>query len=188
MKTQIIMLFFLALVSTAWTQDVTMDKKAQRDLIKQQKKAAKEEAAARTAAMVDLMATHGTFVLEADILFDKYGHAMNVPSNINFIASDSISGILQVGSNYYLGSNGVGGVTVEGRIINYECLKNEKKGYYNISYSLSTSAGTYDIQMTITADGHGDATIRSNWPGSLRYTGKVVPPSRSKVYKGFSRY
>lgn len=172
----------------AWSQDVTMDSKTQKEMLRQQKKAARAEEKAQKALIVEMMVRHATFVLEADMLYNKYGNGTPVSSNINFVASDSLSGILQVGSGLYLGSNGVGGVTVEGRIIAYEYTYNAKRGYYNITYSLATATGTYDIVMSVSADGRADATIRSNWPGSLRYSGKLVLPGQSKVYKGYSRY
>jgi len=56
------------------------------------------------------------FVLEADRLLDRRGNTVIVNSSINFIAVDSATAIIQIGSNYRLGPNGVGGVTAKGKI------------------------------------------------------------------------
>ena len=133
------------------------------------------------------MVHYHRFVLEAHSLKDKRGNTVNVSSNINFIASDSISGVIQVGSNNYIGSNGVGGTTVEGSIADYKYTVHEKSGSYNVSYYLRTSVGSYDVRLTIYPDGRADAAVRSTtWGDQLRYSGFVVPPALSKVYKGSS--
>ncbi len=188
MKKYFLIFLLLPLSVVLFSQDLTIDKNSQQKLTKQEKKAAKEAIAARTAAIVDNMVTHGTFVLEANMLYDRYGNSVNVPSSINFIASDSLNGVLQIGNNSYVGNNGVGGTTIEGRINSYKVVKNEKKGYYNVSYILTSATGAYDVMMSVSIGGYADATIKSNWPGSLRYTGKLVPPQKSKVFKGTARY
>jgi len=47
------------------------------------------------------------FVLEANYLQDRYGHRHIVNSTINFIAIDSTTAIIQVGSDFRNGPNGV---------------------------------------------------------------------------------
>ena len=48
------------------------------------------------------------FVLEANYLQDKLGNRSFVNSVINFIAVDSVTAIIQVGSDYHNGPKGVG--------------------------------------------------------------------------------
>ena len=50
------------------------------------------------------------FVLQADYLQDRYGNRVLVNSTINFVAVDSTEATIQIGSNFRIGPNGVGGV------------------------------------------------------------------------------
>ncbi|MCK4881119.1 MAG: DUF4251 domain-containing protein [Bacteroidales bacterium] len=167
----------------AFTQELS--KKEQKQLEKELKKEQKAEELAKRAEVVTAMVHYQRFVLEANMLKDKRGNSLNVSSNINFIAADSLTGVIQVGSNTYIGRNGVGGVTVEGSIADYKYTKHEKSGSYSVTYYLRTPVGSYDVRLTAYPDGRADADVSSTtWGGRLRYSGNLVPPGISRVYKG----
>jgi len=183
MKRAIIFVFTVLLTIPAFTQELS--KKEQRQLEKELKKEHKAEEAAQKAAVVDAMVHYNRFVLEANTIRDKRGSSIQVSSKINFIASDSINGVIQVGSNTYIGANGVGGVTVEGSVADYKYTKNEKNGSYYITYYLRTPVGSYDVRITAFSDGRADADVASTtWGDKLRYSGYLVPTGISRVYKG----
>lgn len=184
MKQIFIFLVAVLLAVPAFSQELS--KKEQRKLQKQLKKEQQAEEAAKTAAVVGLMVEYQQFVLEADRLRDKRGNTVNVSPSINFIACDSITGVIQIGSNAYVGLNGVGGITVDGPISNYKYTRIEKNGTYNVTYNVRTVVGNYDVRMTVFSDGRADATVSSSWPGQLNYSGYLMPPAVSKVYKGMS--
>ena len=161
-------------------------KREMKQLQKQLKKEQKADETAQKAQIVKWMVEGQHFVLEADRLRDKRGNTINVSSSINFIASDSITGVIQVGSNGYVGLNGVGGITIEGRISDYTYSRNEKNGSYFVGYNVQSYNGTYYVRLTVFQEGRAEATISSNWPGQLIYTGYLIPPHLSKVYKGTS--
>jgi len=186
MKRVIIIVFAALLALPAFTQELS--KKEQKQLEKELRKEQKAEEAAQQAVVVDAMVQYHKFVLEANTLRDKRGNSIQVSSNINFIASDSITGVVQVGSNTYIGSNGVGGVTVQGNITEYKYTVNEKSGSYNVSYYLRTPQGSYDIRITAYPDGRADANVSSTtWGDKLTYSGYLVPPGISRVYKGIAQ-
>jgi len=174
--------------SYAFAQDTgNLSNREQRKLLKEERKRQQAKEAAEYAKLVDYMVKNSTFVLEADMLFDKYGQSQPVSSMVNFISADSTEGVLQVGSPMYLGRNGVGGVTVDGRISDYEYTVNEKRESYTVSYNLKSPVGSYSVHMTVSKTGHADARITGNFSsGSLRYSGKLVHPAESRVYKGMS--
>ena len=188
MKRILMLLTVLLMAIPAFSQEQGLSKKEQKKLDRELKKEQKAEEAAKKAAVIGLMVEYRRFVLEADRLRDKRGHTVNVSSMINFIAADSINGVIQIGSQHYAGLNGVGGITVDGPISNYKFTFTEKSGSYSVSYNVRTSTGTYDVRMTAYADGRADATVSSTWPGRVSYSGYLVPPVRSKVYKGTSTY
>lgn len=165
----------------------SLSKREQRKLLKEEKERKEAAETERYAKLVDHMVKTATFVLEADMLYDRYGNSSMVQSTINFISADSIMGVLQVGSNAYLGMNGVGGVTIDGPLSSYEYSHNEKSGVYSVSYVLRSPVGSYDIHMTVQPNGRADARVSGNFSGgSLRYAGRLVHPAESRVYKGSS--
>ncbi|MDF1575969.1 MAG: DUF4251 domain-containing protein [Bacteroidales bacterium] len=185
MKRVIILLLAVLITLPVFSQELS--RQEQKKLEKELKKEQKAEEAAKKAAVVDAMVLYRRFVLEANTLKDKRGNSLNVSSNINFIAADSLTGVIQVGSNTYIGSNGVGGVTVEGSISDYKYSKHEKSGSYSVSYYLRTPLGSYDVRLTVYSDGRADADVSSTtWGDRLRYAGYLVPPGISRVFKGNS--
>ena len=185
MKRVIIFVFTLLLSIPAFTQELS--KKEQKQLEKELKKEQKAEEAAQKSAVVDAMVLYQRFVLEANTLKDKRGNSLQVSANINFIAADSLTGVVQVGSNTYIGRNGVGGITVEGEISDYKFTKHERSGSYHITYFLRTPVGSYDLRITAYPDGRADADVSSTtWGSRLRYSGYLVPPGMSRVFKGSS--
>ncbi len=169
-----------------FAQAQELSKKEQKALQKQLNKEQQEEENAKRAVMVGLMIEAQTFVLEAERLQDNRGNTVNVSSMINFIACDSVNGVVQIGSDLYIGGNGVGGVTVEGPVSNYKYTFNEKKGTYSLSFNIRSTLGSYDVRMSVYGEGRAEATVTSNWPGRLSYSGDLVQPSSSRVYKGIS--
>lgn len=186
MKQILVLSLALFMAIPVFTQAQELSKKEQKALQKQLKKEQQADQAAQQMAITELMVLHQKFVLEADRLRDKRGNTINVSSMINFIACDSVNGVIQIGSNSYAGMNGVGGITVEGPISNYKYELNEKNLTYIVSYNVRSSSGTYDVRMTVFGEGRADAIVSSNWPGRVNYSGYMVPPIASKVYKGTS--
>ncbi|MGW8316776.1 MAG: DUF4251 domain-containing protein [Bacteroidales bacterium] len=183
-----ILLIGLALLIAIPAFSQELSKKEQRKLDKELKKEQLAKENEMQAALVKMMVEHKRFVLEANQLRDKRGNMVNVSSNLNFVAVDSISGVLQIGNNAYVGLNGVGGITEEGSVSGYEYSLNEKNGSYNVKYFLRSPGGTYDVQMVVHSSGRADATISSTWPGRLTYSGFLIPPGASRVWKGTTRY
>lgn len=180
-----ILVFTAMLTLPAFTQELS--KKEQKKLQKELKKEQKAAEAAQKSELVTAMVEYQRFVLEANTLRDKRGNSVTVASNINFISADSLSGVIQVGSNMYVGRNGVGGITVDGTISDYKFTRQERSGSYNITYILRTPVGSYDVQITAFPDSRADATVRSTtWGDQLRYSGYLVPLGLSRVYKGMS--
>lgn len=184
MKYLITLLIFLFMSLCSFSQEPS--RKEMRQLQKQLKKEQKADEADQKAAIVKWMLENQRFVLEADRLRDRRGNIANVSSTINFVASDSINGVIQIGNNWYVGLNGVGGITVEGGVSNYTLSHNDKNNTYYVAYNIQSTTGTYDVRMTVFQEGRAEATISSNWPGQLTYVGYLVPPHHSKVYKGLS--
>jgi hypothetical protein len=185
MKKVLSILLVALLALPAFTQELS--KKEQKKLQKELKNEQKAEELAQQAKVVATMVDYGRFVLEANQLRDKRGSTVNVSSNINFIAADSLTGVIQVGSHTYIGRNGVGGLTVEGSISDYAFTKHEKSGSLTITYYLRSVVGSYDVRIVVYPDGRADGTVSAaTWGGRISYSGYLVPLGVTRVYKGSS--
>ena len=152
---------------------------------KNAKKEAKKQEEEREAAMVKEMLTKHRFVLEADYLSNGYGVRRSVMSNLNFIKLDSARCIVQVGNVSGLGANGVGGVTADGRVSKYD-LQVDKRGGYTLKVTMSSSLGYSDIIFFISPSGNTTADLRGNSAGMLTFSGKIINPQESRIFKGSS--
>lgn len=187
MKTIVSLIISFVFVLGAYSQEEVqqLSKKELKKLQKEQKKADQAAEAERMAEVTKFMVEQQQFVLEADYLSDKYGQRAPVTTTINFVLVDSVVGTVQFGSAQAVGYNGVGGVTVDGRITTYEYTtigKNEDS--YSIRLIFMSSIGTYDITLMVNSSGNADAQVRGNWSGQLNYHGRLVPLTTSRVYKG----
>jgi hypothetical protein len=166
-------------------KDISEQKQWEKENRKLEREQEKENMIALTRFMIE---SH-RFVLEADFLSDKYGSRVPVSPTINFIKIDSTDCTLQLGSAFTVGYNGVGGTTLDGRVIRYEYNKTgKKKTNYQIRMTIMTAVATYDVFLNSTQDGYADANIRGNWSGQLNYHGKLVPLNMSKVFKGMPSF
>ena len=180
MKKFIIIILSLMLVAPLFAQE---SKKEQRKAEKQARKEVKAKQNAENAAIMKASLAAQQFVLEAGFLADRKGQRIVVQSNLNFIAVDGDQGAFQFGNGQDVGYNGVGGVTVEGRLEDFE-LKESKNGIFNINFRIVSSLGNIFVSMTVNPNGNADATVRGNSSARLKYTGKIVPLAASRIYKG----
>lgn len=125
------------------------------------------------------------WVLEADRLQDRYGETYNIQSNINFIGVAEESATVQLGSSHHVGTNGVGGVTVDGRITKYDVKENKKanSGAVVILH-VSGTAGHANVMIHVSPNGMASATLSGIDGTRLTYHGDIVALEQSRVYKG----
>jgi hypothetical protein len=151
------------------------------------KKETKEEKATRVESEYLAMAKlidDKQFILEADFRSDQHGFRLPVSSTLNFIMVDSAMAIIQTGSNYGLGANGVGGLTAEGRISKWKVSKDNKRRSFVISMNVMTALGSYDIFISVSSSGNASSTISGTTSGKLIYSGRLISLSESKAYQG----
>jgi hypothetical protein len=165
------------------------DIKEQKAYEKQKQREARDKEREKNIEMTSQMVKLHRFVLEADYLSNKYGVRIPVSRDINFIMVDSTDAVLQTGSAFTLGYNGVGGETVSGRITKFDYgMTGRNKDSYSIRMVVLSPVGVYDITLLINPEGYADASIRGNWSGQLNYHGRLVPLGLSRVYEGHTMY
>ena len=158
------------------------------NLSRQEKKEWKRAQMNANFIILDSLLNAKSFVLEADFLQNTYGDRIPVVSNLNFVKVDKSKGILQTGSDFRVGNNGVGGVTAQGTVGGWKLSKNFKSLSYNLRFNLLTNLGNYDIFMTVTSDNHATATITGLGPGRLTWEGHLVTVNNSRVFKGLETF
>lgn len=191
MKNFFIIITLIFILPQAYCQEEeTLSRKELKKIAREEKKARQHAEEEQMRELTALMLEYHRFVLEAEFVGDEKGNRIPVNSNINFIVVDSTNGTLQLGTPYGVGYNGVGGVTVEGRITKYDLkeIQRKKGKSYSLMIIIMTSLGTFDVTFQISDTGYTDATVRGNTMGQLRYSGKLVPTGMSRVYKGSTLY
>lgn len=153
---------------------------------KETKKERKQRERKEAAAAMNKFLNGKEFVLEANNLYDRYGQIYQVQSNLNFIMVDGDQAILQLGSNNTIGSNGVGGVTIDGKVTKYDLKANKKRGTFSLTMHIASSAGNYDVRLTTGPSGNAQATVSSSFSGRIRYSGDLMPLYASNAYVGNS--
>ncbi|WP_044205005.1 DUF4251 domain-containing protein [Flammeovirga sp. OC4] len=185
---------------TAFAQeeaDQNLSKKEQKALKKEQKKKAKAEKKAQAEAFEKIQHQQALvaidsqqFVLEANQLYDRRGRTVNVQSNINFIKVEKDVGVLQIGSANLIGWNGVGGITVDGRISDWKVSKDDKNGRTTVSFNIMGSM--LQARVIYDLDGTGNyCNVRIDGVFSarqLKMRGVLVPNNMSSTYEGMIRY
>ena len=134
----LMMLVFIGASTAMYAQESKSEnrraeRKAQRDAEKAREK--REEARAYADAVQAI--NNRKFVLEADRITFKRGRSAFVTSNTNFVLLNGEKASVQVAFNGpYAGPNGIGGITVDGRVGEVKTAT-DKKG--NVTCSFRTS-------------------------------------------------
>jgi len=152
-------------------------------LSRKEKRKAKQE---KEYQLIKDMLENRYFVLEANFLQDKHGSRFPVNNGLNFVSVDSTEAIIQIGSNYRLGANGVGGVTAKGKITRWEMTENLKKNFFSLRLNVITTIGIYDLYFSISPSGQATAQLTGLSSGSLTFDGNIVPWENTSIYEGQS--
>jgi len=177
MKKLIIFLVFVISSGLTFAQEI--DEKV--PLTKKEKRQAEfEEQYQATKRMIE----NREFILESDYLMNAYGFRIPVSSTINFVAIDSTTAIIQTGSNFMYGPNGLGGVTAKGKITKWELTENAKSKSFDLHINVMTNIGIYDLYFSISPSSGPTAQLTGLRAGRLTFDGDLVPWENSSIYIG----
>lgn len=187
-KEFIFLLLALCLSVALHAQDSKAEKRVERKIRKQTERARQATADSIAFATAVEALNARQFVLEADQLTFQNGRTTFVSSNTNFVSMNGDSGTVQIAFNTaYSGPNGIGGVTVDGRVSDLK-MTTDKRGNVSCSFSIQGSGISAMVFLTLPA-GNNNATVSVN-PNfnsrDLSLSGKLVPLEESSVFKGRS--
>lgn len=176
----IVLLFTIAVTGQG---QVSLSKEEKKALKLEQKKQKEAELTMNTAEAL----SSGTFVLKADRIRGRGGYLMNVDPTINFVAVEGQDAYVQVSPSSGYGYNGLGGVTLRGRVTSLDIEQGKKHGSYNIIVNTIGNAGNITIVMNVNKTGDmATATVNSNWGNRIELNGYLVPwtGTGTKIHKG----
>jgi len=159
------------------------EKKALRKAKKEEEKRKREENLVEFEKFVEMR----EWVVEAYTVYDKQGQSYQMDPTINFVGVNKDETTVQLSFNGIIGWNGVGGVTLDGKIGKYEFKRDEKSLMITMS-AMGSSLGMVDIFLTISGDANGRATVSGNFGEKIIFQGKFVSLAESSVYKGTTTY
>jgi len=133
------------------------------------------------------MILNKNFVLESDFLQNRYGFSIPVSPTINFVKVEpNNEAVIQIGSNYRIGPNGVGGVTTKGKITKWQVIQNKKNDTFDVRMFVMTPVGMYDVNFSVMPGGQATARLTGMRGGRLTFDGNLVPTDQSITYEGWS--
>ncbi|MDX9772510.1 MAG: DUF4251 domain-containing protein [Bacteroidales bacterium] len=129
----------------------------------------------------------GCFVLKADQVRGRGGYAVNVNPTINFVAVEGEDAYFQLASSSGIGFNGLGGITLRGRITSFKMDQGNKHGGYNIIMNTIGTGGNLTIMMSVNKTGEmASAMVSNNWGNRVDLNGSLVPwtGTGKEIFKG----
>lgn len=165
--------------------DKSAEKEAKKAM-RAQKKAAEKAAEAILFDNAVQALTERDFVLEADRVEFKRGRFAYVTPSTNFVSMKGDDATIQLAFNgAFSGPNGIGGITVEGKVSSVE-MKTDKKG--NITFSMMVQGVAVSANVTFRmpkGTNKCTATVSPNFNSNrISFTGTLYPTSESNVFKG----
>ncbi len=160
--------------------DTGKDRKAER---KERRLAKQAEKKAEMEQLYNLV-TNKSFVIDADFLYDRYNR-QRIATNHNYVAIQGDRIVLQTASPMGFGYNGMGGVTVVGKILDYE-IKKDRKGQSIFVTAQMTSdyAGPGTVFIRINGKDNASARFYGPWGRGIEFSGNVEIPEKSFRYQG----
>jgi hypothetical protein len=159
------------------------DNLSKRELRKMEKQKERET----NLALYKEVAEEKAWVIEAHTIFNKYGRSFQMDPTINFVSVTGEETIIQLGVHGFIGYNGLGGITLDGMITNYEV--NRDGDSILIGYTaMGALMGPIDMIARISSEGYGRITLSGNWGRRMTFAGYFVPYDTSRTYTGTPVY
>ena len=128
-----------------------------------------------------------SFVLEATTVYSKKGRTFQMNPSINFVKLDNGEGVLQLAFHQIIGWNGIGGITLEGKVRNYKVDKGDGTKMPSVQFDMNGTLGWATVRINVNSSGLARATVDAGMSGGrITFSGPLVPLSESNVYQGQS--
>jgi hypothetical protein len=185
-----LLLSFYPASNNIFAQDTAkLSKKEVRRIERKKRKEEKEKQATAQRKKLSKMLREKEFVFQADKIYFK-GNSITVTPDVNFVAVNKDDVIYQSGFQGLIGWNGVGGITGKGKLEQYKFDEGKnRKSPLSVSAQIEPKGpgGKLFFHLTVMDNGSADLDLTlSN--GTIRMTGFINSPEKSKVFVGQSVY
>lgn len=161
------------------------DKKEQRKIEKAEKKRLKEEERAREQELLRSLVEEQTFVIEATTIFGRYHNRYEVMPNTNFVKVEGNRVTVQTANSFLIGYNGLGGITINGTIRDYQVRPSKGNNSLSVIIHFSSPVtGHTTLTLNLQAGGLSTAMIVDNWGGRATFQGQLVDLENSRIFEG----
>lgn len=181
-----ILVFFISFILITINSTVAQEKKKLSR--KEKKELKKQQQIEQKKNILDLLQSKA-WVIEAHTVFDRYNQSYQLNPTINFVGIKGEEGALQLGFNGLIGWNGVGGVTIDGKVTKYEVKegKNNKNPTVNLRFQ-GRGMGSATIVVTVNSSGQATARVNGDFGERITFSGMIKSLEESSVYKGQSLF
>jgi len=168
----------------AFAQEQVVSKKEMRKLKRAIKKAEQAEYDRDMHQKASKAIEESTFVLKASTLYGRKGTSKMVSDDINFISVNGEEVVVQIAYSDLPGLNGLGGVTLKGRISGKE-LKTDRRGNTYVNFHVMGIPLSADIRICLSGgSNNADARINATTSrGKITFDGKILPLEDAYVYQ-----
>ncbi|MCG8474922.1 MAG: DUF4251 domain-containing protein [Cytophagales bacterium] len=186
MRSTLIIILSFVFLCPVFAQETTpkkLTRKERKELRKQERQRIRAENLAKTRQIADSM----NFILQAHTFVTRYGNTIPVNSTVNFFATDGENATIQLAlSDFIMGANGVGGITIDGMVSKYKAIK--QKHATTLLIDVFTALGTYHV--TVYANYGGISTLRVVTMRGQRFElqGTLLPLEENFAFKGTPSY
>jgi|LGVF01.1.fsa_nt_gb hypothetical protein len=130
-----------------------------------------------------------SFVVEANTVYSKRGQSFQVNSTINFVRLKEGEGTLQLGFDQIVGWNGVGGITLDGKVRNYTVIEGDESKMPRVKFDMNgPSIGWATVNITVNSSGMARATVDGNFGERITFSGPLKTLEESGTFKGMTNY
>ena len=161
----LIMLLFGASVFAQTKEEKKAAKKAKKEAIL-------DESKTNTAILISMVESK-KFVLEANMLYDRYGESYVLTSTINFVGFDGKNSSIQLAFQQISGWNGVGGVTIDGKISKMEIIAKDDNIGFSINATVQNKGGgLVTMIFRVNSDGSSRVDMSGSFWRTTIFSGK----------------
>ena len=180
--------FFTVDINNATAQE-KLTKKEQRKLEKEARKKEEQKMLKKQKEAYYSIVQDSNFIIEANTITTDNRDTYQVIGDLNFFMIEGDKFVLQTGNAMNIGLNGVGGITIDGRILEYEVEKGKEGKPIRINANVtSTVLGHSIVNITIFPNGRGTARLRDNRGNEITFMGNTYSVDGSTAFEGQSIY
>jgi hypothetical protein len=122
------------------------------------------------------------FLIKFDRLYMARGQRIDLIPKANYIILDGDRATINAA---YMGRQysfrPISGINMTGKVVSFELKDKVDKGIYQINLKVSNDQNTFNVYLTIGANGNCDASLANYRIDRVRYTGDFVPMRQRNV-------